>query len=145
LNDWSKGFDAFFRQPWGSGLGTTDQSAIRAGLDPLTADNGYFKYAVELGIEGLIAHLAIYIGVGIASFKVARNGTTQYRRMLGTVVLITTVGVAINAITGVVFNALVLAYLYFWFAGAVVTIAQKERAAVQAYVTTPPPLELAPA
>jgi len=143
INDWSKGFYAFFERPWGAGLGTTDQSAVRFGLSPLTADNGYFKYAVELGVEGLIAHLAIYVGIGLASFKVARHGSTQYRRLLGTVVLFTTVGVMINAVTGVVFNALVLSYLYFWFAGAIVTVAQRESAPrrVPAHV----PLELAPA
>jgi hypothetical protein len=143
LNDWRKGVEAFFEQPWGAGLGTTDQSAVRSGLSPLTADNGYLKYAVELGIQGLIAHLAIYIGIGIASFKVAIHGSTKNRRMLGTVVLLTTVGVMINAVTGVVFNALVLSYLYFWFAGAIVTVAQQERAPSRQRVTIP--LELAPA
>jgi hypothetical protein len=143
LNDWRKGFEAFFEQPWGAGLGTTDQSAIRTGLSPLTADNGYLKYAVELGIEGLIALIAIFVGFGVTSYKVARHGSTQYRRMLGTVVFLTTVGVMINALTGVVFNALSLAYLYFWFAGAIVTVAQRERAPSSAPVTIP--LELAPA
>lgn len=143
INDWSKGFYAFFERPWGAGLGTTDQSAVRFGLSPLTADNGYFKYAVELGVEGLIAHLAIYVGIGLASFKVARHGGTQYRRLLGTVVLFTTVGVMINAVTGVVFNALVLSYLYFWFAGAIVTVAQRESAPRR--VPARAPLELAPA
>ncbi|HVF38922.1 MAG TPA: O-antigen ligase family protein [Gemmatimonadaceae bacterium] len=126
LNDWSKGFRAFFDRPWGSGLGTTDQSAIRFGVDPLTADNGYFKYAVELGIQGLIAHLAIFVGIGASALKVARFGTGKYRRLLGTVVLFTTIGVMINATTGVVFNAPVLSFLYFWFAGAIVTVAQRE-------------------
>lgn len=126
--DFAKGFTAFFGHPFGAGLGTTDQSAVRVGLDPLTADNGYFKYAVELGIEGLIAHLAIYAGFLIASFKVARSASTLNRRLMGTVVLFTTVGVMINASTGVPFNALTLSYLYFWFAGAIVTIAQQEAA-----------------
>ncbi len=124
--DWGKGFTAFFDHPLGSGLGTTDQSAIRFGLDPLTADNGYFKYAVELGIEGLLAHLAIFAGIAVSSFKVARRGSTLGRRLMGVVVLFTTIGIMINATTGVVFNALVVAYLYFWFAGAIVTICQME-------------------
>jgi hypothetical protein len=98
---------------------------------------------VELGIEGLIALMAIFIGFGVTSFKVARHGTTKYRKLLGLVVLLTTIGVMINALTGVVFNALVLSYLYFWFAGAVVTVAQKERAPSRAAATLP--LELAPA
>lgn len=143
INDWSKGLEAFFDKPWGAGLGTTDQSAVRFGLNPLTADNGYLKYAVELGVEGLIAHIAIFLGIGLASLKVARYGSTQSRRLLGTVVLITTVGVMINATTGVVFNALTLSYLYFWFAGAIVTIAQRESAPSRVRVSAP--LELASA
>jgi hypothetical protein len=142
VKDWSKGFTAFFEHPWGAGLGTTDQSAVRFGLEPLTADNGYFKYAVELGIQGLAALIAIFAGVLGVSFRLARYGSTQRRRLMGIVVLFTTIGVMVNATTGVVFNALVLSYLYFWFAGAVVTIAQKEFAAEPVEETR---LELSPA
>jgi len=137
VNDWTKGFLAIFDRPWGAGLGTTDQSAIRFGLAPLTADNGYFKYAVELGIEGLIAHIAIYVGIAFASLKVARYGSTQTRRLLGTVVLVTTVGIMLNAATAVVFNALTLSYLYFWLAGTIVTIAQRESAPSRVRVSAP--------
>jgi O-antigen ligase len=126
VKDWSKGLDAFFEHPWGAGLGTTDQSAVRFGLEPLTADNGYLKYAVELGIQGLAALMAIFVGVLAASYKVARYASTHARRLMGTVVLFTTIGIMLNATTGVVFNALVLSYLYFWFAGAIVTVSQQE-------------------
>lgn len=143
LKDWSKGLDAFFTRPWGSGLGTTDQSAVRFGLDPLTADNGYFKYAVELGIQGLIAHLLIFLGIGATGLRLARHASTQRRRLLGIVVLVTTVGVVVNTTTGVVFNSLLLAYVYFWFAGAAVTIAQRE--SVPETVRVPAALELAQA
>lgn len=143
VKDWSKGFEAFFEHPWGAGLGTTDQSAVRFGLEPLTADNGYFKYAVELGIEGLVALLAVFAGIFMKSFQVARRASTLNRRLLGTVVLFTTIGVMLNATTGVVFNALVLSYLYFWFAGVIVTVAQRDPAAQPA--PQPQPLELAPA
>lgn len=143
LNDWRKGVEAFFDQPWGWGLGTTDMSAVRSGLEPLTADNAYLKYAVELGVEGLIAHLAIYVGVGIAAFKAMQQGRTKWRRLLGSVVLVTTVGIMINGATGVVFNALTLSYLYFWFAGAIVTITQQDAVPARAEVTVP--VELATA
>jgi hypothetical protein len=126
VKDWSKGLTALFEHPWGAGLGTTDQSAVRFGLEPLTADNGYFKYAVELGVQGLVAFLAVFFGILSVSFRLARHASTHRRRLMGTVVLFTTIGVMLNATTGVVFNALVLSYLYFWFAGAVVTVAQKE-------------------
>ena len=142
--DFMKGMTAFFDHPLGSGLGTTDQSATRSGLDPLTADNGYFKYAVELGIEGLIAHVAIYAGILFTSLKVARSASTLNRRLMGLVVLFTTVGIMINATTGVVFNALVVSYFYFWFAGAIVTIAQME-AAPERVRQPVPQLELSPA
>ena len=142
VKDWSKGFTAFFEHPWGAGLGTTDQSAVRFGIEPLTADNGYFKYAVELGIQGLIALLLVFTGILVTSYKVARYASTQNRRLLGTVVLFTTIGVLLNATTGVVFNALVLSYLYFWFAGAIVTVAQREFGAEQSEERA---LELAPA
>jgi hypothetical protein len=132
IKDWSKGFTAFFEHPWGAGLGTTDQSAVRFGLEPLTADNGYFKYAVELGIQGFIALMLVFTGILSTSYKVARYASTQNRRLLGTVVLFTTIGVLLNAATGVVFNALVLSYLYFWFAGAIVTVAQREFAVERA-------------
>ncbi|MEP6508033.1 MAG: hypothetical protein ABJC63_07385, partial [Gemmatimonadales bacterium] len=124
--DFAKGFTAFFAHPFGAGLGTTDKSAVRVGLGPLTADNGYFKYAVDPGIEGLISHLAIYAGFLTASLKVARSASTLNRRLMGNIVVFTTVGAMINATTGVPFNALTLSYLYFWFAGEVVTIAQQE-------------------
>ena len=126
VKDWSKGLAAFFDHPWGAGLGTTDQSAVRFGLEPLTADNGYLKYAVELGLQGLAALMAIFFGVIAASYKVARYASTHARRLMGTVVLFTTIGIMLNATTGVVFNALVLSYLYFWFAGAIVTVSQQE-------------------
>lgn len=143
VKDWSKGFTAFFENPWGAGLGTTDQSAVRFGLDPLTADNGFFKYAVELGIQGLAALLAIFAGILATAYKVARYASTHRRRLMGTVVLFTTIGVMLNATTGVVFNALVLSYLYFWFAGAIVTIAQQEFSAER--VESDATLEFAPA
>ena len=143
VKDWTKGLEAFFDHPWGAGLGTTDQSAVRFGLEPLTADNGYLKYAVELGIQGLAALMAIFVGVLAASYKVARYASTHARRLMGTVVLFTTIGIMLNATTGVVFNALVLSYLYFWFAGAIVTVSQQE------FARAPQPerssLELSPA
>ena len=143
VKDWSKGINAFFESPWGAGLGTTDQSAVRFGLDPLTADNGFFKYAVELGIQGLAALLAIFAGILATAYKVARYASTHQRRLMGTVVLFTTIGVLLNATTGVVFNALVLSYFYFWFAGAVVTVAQQEFSTSSAREKVP--MELAPA
>jgi hypothetical protein len=49
----------------------------------------------------------------------------------------------INATTAVVFNSLLLPYLYFWFGGAVLTISQRESMHQEVRASTP--LELAPA
>ena len=62
---------------------------------------------------------------------------------MGTAVFVTTLGVMLNATTGVVFNALVLSYLYFWFAGALVTVSQREFSRMPARQARP--LELSPA
>lgn len=124
--DFAKGIAAFIDHPFGSGLGTTDQTAVRVGLSPLTADNGYLKYAVEMGIEGFLALLLVFAGFLVTSFRLAKSATTLNRRLLGNVVLFATIGVMINAMTGVVFNSPVLAYLYFWFAGTSVSVAQLE-------------------
>jgi hypothetical protein len=140
VKDYAKGLTALFDRPWGSGLGTTDQSAVRFGLDPLTADNGYLKYAVEMGVQGLVALMAVFTGILVTSFKVARRGRTAQHRLLGNVVLFTTIGVMINATTGVVFNSLMLSYFYFWFAGALVTVSQPALSPARQAVT--PALEL---
>jgi O-antigen ligase len=142
-NDWGKGLTAFAEHPFGSGLATTDQAAVRFGVDPLTADNGYFKYAVELGIEGLLAFLAVMGGILVTSYRLATRARTHMRRIFGTAMLFATVGVLLNATTAVVFNALTLSYLFFWFAGAAVTVAQKEFASHEA--RSGAGLELAPA
>ena len=140
VKDYAKGITALFDRPWGSGLGTTDQSAVRFGLNPLTADNGYLKYAVEMGVQGLVALMAVFTGILVTSFKVARSGRTAQHRLLGNVVLFTTIGVMINATTGVVFNSLMLSYFYFWFAGALVTVSQPALSPVRQ--TVAPALEL---
>jgi hypothetical protein len=91
----------------------------------------------------LIAHVLIYLGLAFTGLKLARNASKETRRLLGIVVVATTVGVMINATTAVVFNSLLLPYLYFWFGGAAVTIAQRESVPYAARASTP--LELAPA
>jgi len=126
LTDWTKGVLAFATRPWGYGLGTADVTATRAGLIPLTADNQFLKYAVELGIAGLLAHLAIFAAVGVYAWRLMRSPIDS-RRALGTVVILATFGILINAMTAVVFNAMVLSYFYFWLAGSAVSAAQLER------------------
>ncbi len=127
LSDWSRGLEAFGSRPWGWGLGTTDATAVRAGLDPLTADNQYLKYAVELGVAGLLAHVAILGVIMGCGFKVARISTIPSRKILGQTITLATLGILLNAMTAVVFNAMVLSYLYFWMAGSIVSIWQLER------------------
>jgi hypothetical protein len=127
--DYQKGFAALWERPLGSGLGTTDQAAVRANIEPLTADNQYLRYAVEIGGPGLLLVLAVLAGIGAAGARLAARGRTAPQRAFGVVVLATTVGIAVNGITGVVFNSFVVSYLYFWMAGATVTLLQRADAA----------------
>ncbi len=97
---------------------------MRFGLRPLTADNQYLKYAVELGLVGLVLHLAIFAAIIGASWQLFRNANST-TRSFGVVLLLATLGILINAWTAVVFNSMVLAYVYFWLAGAAITEKQR--------------------
>lgn len=125
LKDWTNGITAFFQRPWGYGLGTTDQTAERVGLAPITADNMYLKYAVEMGVLGLLAIVAALAAFTVASITLIRSGATSTQRALGVTVALATLGIAADGMTAVVFNNPIVAYLFFWFAGACVTLAQR--------------------
>lgn len=123
--DFINGVTAFLEQPWGNGLGTTDQAAVRAGLMPLTADNLYLKYAVELGAFGvalMVGTLASFAGAGI---RLVERAVTPVDRQMGEAVLLATCGVLVYGMTSAIFTDPMVADLLFWFAGAAVTLAQR--------------------
>lgn len=128
LKDWVNGIVAFLEQPWGYGLGTTDQTAVRAGLHPLTADNLYLKYAVELGLPGLIALLGTLGCIGLAGVRAARYSLRRSTSDLGTAVLLIIVGVMIYGMTSTMFNDPIVGCLTFWLGGTAVTLAQRAQA-----------------
>jgi hypothetical protein len=132
LKDWADGITAFFQQPWGYGLGTADQSAVRGGLIPITSDNLYLKYAVELGIPGLVVLIGTLVSFMSAGFRLARQGTSENERALGTTLGLAALGVALYGVTAVMFSDPIVAYLLFWFGGATVTLAQKTETGVAA-------------
>jgi len=125
LNDVANGLAAFAQHPWGTGLGTTDQTAVRAGLNPITGDNMYFKYAVEMGVAGLALFVATLAAIGSSAMKLYRRGVNPAQQRMGMTLWLATVGIAINGITAVVFNSITLGWLFFWLAGAAVTVAEK--------------------
>jgi len=125
VNDWTNGVAAFAQHPWGMGLGTTDQTAVRAGLNHITGDNMYFKYAVEMGVAGLALFIAILAALGASAMKLYRRGVTEAQQRIGMTLWLATVGIAINGITAVVFNSITLGWLFFWLAGAAVTVAER--------------------
>lgn len=125
LKDWTQGVVAFLQQPWGYGLGTTDQTAVRAGLDPITADNLYLKYAVELGLPGLVALVGTLACIGLASINGARRAVTAPRRDFCVATALMIVGLCIYGMTSTMFNDPIVGYFAFWFGGIAVTLAQK--------------------
>ena len=124
LRDWSEGILAFVQQPWGYGLGTTDSPPVRFGRAPITADNMYLGYAVQLGIVGLAALITIFAGIIARAWRTAWDGASDANRQFGTVVFITAIGILGNGLTSIVFSSNVLAYLFFWMAGALVTVSE---------------------
>lgn len=127
LTAWWSGVVAFLERPWGSGLGTTDASAVRFGLTALTGDNQFLKYAVELGLPGLLLHLAIFAAIAHAGWRVYRHSEWPVERSFGAVVVLATLGILLNAWTATVFNSTVLSYLYFWLGGAVVSASHRRQ------------------
>jgi len=119
-DDWMEGIGNALRYPFGAGLGVADQTAVRFALDPLAGDNQYLKYAVEMGILGVGLHLATMGGAVVAGIRGAQAGrgvTGDY----GIVVAATALGILFNAITAVVFNSMMLTYVFFWLLGSLVT------------------------
>ena len=124
LADWTEGVDNFLRHPVGVGLGSTDIEALRFGVTPLTADNQYLRYAVELGALGLVLHVAILAGAlaaGVRAWSAARGQPVGWGGTYGLLLAVTVLGIGLNAVTAVVFNSMMLAYLFYWLAGSVTT------------------------
>ncbi len=122
---WTSGIDVALAHPLGAGLGTTDETAVRFGAQqPLTGDNLFFKYAVELGLATFVLHIVALLGIGHAGWIAARRGSSDARQRLGLAVLALTIGILINGMTAFLYNSNFLAYVYFWLAGSAVTIAR---------------------
>jgi hypothetical protein len=124
VNDWLRGASAFFERPWGWGLGTADQTAVRAGLQYITGDNLFLKYGVEMGAIGLLLLIMVLYTLGQTGLRLFRYAEDESRRRMGIVIWLTSIGIAINGITAVVFNSITLGWLFFWIAGAGVSAAQ---------------------
>lgn len=137
LKDWVRGLIAFLEQPWGYGLGTTDQTAVRAGLDPLTADNLYLKYAVELGLPGLVALVGTLATIGLAGARGSRLALSRAERDMGTAVLLIVIGVAIYGMTSTMFNDPIVGCVTFWLGGTAVSVSQRSPS-----LTRPAPVAL---
>jgi len=121
LEDWQQGLENLLRYPLGVGLGGTDQNAIRFGVTPFVADNQYLRFAVELGIPGLLLHLAVLAGAGAAGLSAWRRGGSPPVRDAGLLVAATAMGIALNGWTAAVLTSMLLAYVFWWLAGSVVT------------------------
>jgi hypothetical protein len=102
----------------------------------------YFKYAVEMGVAGLALFVAILAALGTSAMKLFRHGVTEAEQRMGMTLWLATVGIAINGITAVVFNSITLGWLFFWLAGAAVTVAEKLPVATTAPTKGHPALAL---
>jgi hypothetical protein len=125
LKDWQQGLLAFFERPWGNGLGTTDAAPLKSFREPLTADNMYLTYAVQLGVAGFAAFVAVLATILSAAWRVAWANVSDSERRVAAVVALAAIGIIINGATSFLFSSNLLAYVFFWVAGATVTVAQR--------------------
>lgn len=121
LKDMTAGVTAFVQAPWGHGLATTDQTAVRAGLTPITSDNLYLKFAVEMGLPGLVAHVATMFAIGVTGLRLMREGSSAEQQAFGATVALGALGIALDGMFGVLFSHPLIGYIFFWFAGSAVT------------------------
>jgi hypothetical protein len=124
LKDWSAGVVAFLERPWGNGLGTTDAPPVRFLREPITSDNMYLSYAVQMGVAGIIALLWTLGAFAVRGWQVSWRGLTESQRTFGSVMLVATLGILANGATSTVFSSNLLGYLFFWLAGALVTVSE---------------------
>jgi O-antigen ligase len=143
-NDWANGLASFAQHPWGAGLGTTDQSAVRAGLGHITGDNLYLKYAVEMGVAGISLFVLIFCSLGASALRLYKNGTTLAEQRMGITIWLAVIGIALNGNTAVVFNSIALGWIFFWLAGSVVTVSERTRVLLPQPVPAAAPLDLNP-
>jgi len=125
--DWRRGLVAFFEMPWGHGLGSSDQVAARFGRTPLTADNMFLGYAVDLGAVGLLAYLAVLFTLGFFAWRLFKTSASWETRVVAATVFLTNIGIALNGTSSAPFNSVFLAYNFFLLAGAAVTAFQREK------------------
>ena len=118
--DWVNGLAALWRHPLGSGLGTADQTAMRLGREPLTADNLFLKYGVELGVAALVAYVGLFLSLLWVTVRTALGDASPRRRAMASFAAACTLGVAVNGMTAVLTNSPTIAYLFFWLAGSAV-------------------------
>ena len=129
LADWGEAFRNALAHPLGAGLGAADFTAVRFGLTPLAADNEYFKYAVELGVLGLAAHMVVVGGLCATGFRAWRGPAPEAVRSVGLLVAVAALGMGLNALTAVVGNSTMLTYTFYWLAGSATSgTARAERA-----------------
>jgi len=140
LSDWSNGAVAFIQQPWGFGLGTADVTAARTGLAHITGDNLYLTYAVQMGLIGVTLLLLVLGSIMGHALNLFHRGENATQQRMGAAIWVAKIGLMINGMTAVVFSSIIFAWLFFWLAGAVVTMSQR----VTPVVSSVRALELTP-
>ncbi len=123
LADWSVGAQSLVDHPLGLGLGAGGLTSARFGLTSAAADSQYFKYSAELGLAGLALYLAILAGIAKAGVKAFRTAPGEPARNCGALIAVATLGLALNGTTTVPLGDPFFSYIFFWLAGAVVTVA----------------------
>jgi len=107
-------------EPFGSGLGTSGQSAVQLGNNRgnWATEFGYGKAVQTFGAPGLVLWFAWFIGILRYARKVLERGTDM-QRCMGMLVLATAGGFMINNLTAPPDQSPIVMVLFGWLAGTV--------------------------
>ena len=78
-------------------------------------------------LVALLAFLAVLVTILVEAWRMAWANVSDVQRRVAAVVALATIGIIINGVTSFVFGSTLLAYAFFWVAGAMVTVAQRQR------------------
>ncbi len=132
--DYYKGLTALVERPLGAGLGTADATAARLGRMPITSDNLFLKFGVELGVVALVALVGWFASVLWYALRGAGDRPDRAAQAFCAFAAVATLGVALNGMTAVLTNAPIIVYLFFWVAGTAVAVAPTAASARRAAV-----------
>jgi hypothetical protein len=117
---WQRTAETVAQQPFGYGIGTVGQTAVRLdedGVQLVRTEGQISKVVVELGLQGLGLYLGLLLSITLYLARSAAAAGTPYVRGLCFASALTFLGLLANALTTEWHNSPALVYPALWLAG----------------------------